>query len=170
MPGGKPAGAWLKLGRAGGTLAVEWEVASVTVPMTRVELVVNGEICESRQVDTREDRGHWSVKADRSSWLALLVRGRYPDKPEIIAAHSSPVMVELDGLPFFSAADSLTILEQIEGALVYLDTIGTRAETAAYRRMQMVLTGAHRSLHNRLHQHGVLHEHIPATDHSEHHQ
>jgi hypothetical protein len=98
------------------------------------------------------------------------MRGHYPDKPEIIAAHSSPVMVELDGLPFFSAADSLTILEQIEGVLVYLDTIGTRAETAVYQRMRMVLTAAHRSLHNRLHQHGVFHEHIPATDHPEHHQ
>ncbi len=99
----------------------------------------------------------------------MLVRGHYGDKPEIIAAHSSPVMVELEGSAFFAAADSLTILEQIEGALAFIANIGTRAETADYRRIRMVLLAAHRGLHNRLHEHGVFHDHIPATDHPEHH-
>jgi hypothetical protein len=167
---GKPSGTRMKLNATGGTLDVEWEVASVTVPMSRVELVVSGEIRESRTVNSREDRGHFAVKVGKCSWIALLVRGHYADRPEVIAAHSSPVMVEVEGTPFFSAADSLTFLEQIEGALAYLDTIGTRAETAAYKRMRMVLTTAHRSLHNRLHRHGVFHEHTPVTDHPEHHQ
>jgi hypothetical protein len=167
---GKPAGTRMKLGAPGGTLDVEWEVASVTVPMSRVELVVNGEVRDGRKVNSREDRGHFSVKVSKGSWIALLVRGHYADRPEIIAAHSSPVMVEVEGTQFFSAADSLSILEQIEGALAYLDTIGTRAESVAYKRMRMVLVSAHRSLHNRLHRHGVFHEHTPATDHPEHHQ
>jgi len=47
--------------------------------------------------------------------------------------------------------------------------VGTRAETAAYQRMRLVLTGAHRALHNRLHERGVYHEHTHATDHPEHH-
>ena len=34
--------------------------------------------------------------------LALLVRGHYADKPEIIAAHSSPVMISVDGSPAIS--------------------------------------------------------------------
>ncbi|MGC8641620.1 MAG: CehA/McbA family metallohydrolase [Isosphaeraceae bacterium] len=167
---GKPSGSRLKLSAGGGTIDVEWQVASVTVPMSRVELVVNGEIRGSKQVNDREDQGHWAVKVNKSSWVALLVRGHYRDRPEMIAAHSSPVMVEVEGTPFFAAADSLTILEQIEGSLAYLDTIGTRAETSAYKRMRMVLTSAHRSLHNRLHQHGVFHHHTPITDHPEHHQ
>jgi hypothetical protein len=165
---GKPAGSRLQMGRSGGMLDVEWQAASVTVPMSRVELMVNGEIRESRQVNPKEDAGHWSVKVEKSSWIALLVRGHYPDKPEIIAAHSSPVMAEVEGSPFFSAADALTILEQIEGAIAYLDTVGTRAETAVYRRMRLVLTTAYRSLHNRLHRQGYMHEHTPATDHAEH--
>ncbi len=45
--------------------------------------------------------------------------GHYHDKPEIIAAHSSPVMVDVASSAFHSAADALTILEQIEGALAY---------------------------------------------------
>jgi hypothetical protein len=103
----------------------------------------------------------WRVKVDRSCWLALLVRGHYADKPEIVAAHSSPVMVTVDGSPLLAAADAITILDQIEGALVYLDTVGTRAEDAAYKRMRLVLVAAHRSLHNRLHQAGAYHEHTP---------
>ena len=103
------------------------------------------------------------------SWLALLVRGHYPDKPEMIAAHSSPVMVEVEGTPIFAAADAATILEQIEGALAYLDTMGTRAEDAARKRMRLVLTSAHRELHNRLHQQGHYHAHTPVEDHAEHH-
>ena len=87
------------------------------------------------------------------------MRGHYADKPEIIAAHSSPVMVDVAGAPLLVAADAVTILEQIEGALAYLDTVGTRAEEAVYKRMRLVLTSAHRTLHNRMHQAGVYHEH-----------
>lgn len=162
---GKPAGARIRMKRGGGTVDVEWNVASVTVPMSRVDLVVNGEIRESKRVNGREDAGAWRVTVERSSWLALLVRGHYPDKPEIIAAHSSPVLVEVDGSRCFAAADAVTILDQIEGALAYLDTVGTRADTAAYKRMRMILTAAHRRLHNELHRRGHYHEHTHEHDH-----
>jgi hypothetical protein len=167
---GKPAGSRIKVTATGGTVEVAWKLASVTVPMSRVELVVNGEIRESQTVRPDADSGCWSVKLDHSSWLGLLVRGRYPDKSEMIAAHSSPVMVEVSGTPFMAAADAVTILEQIEGALAYLDTVGTRAETSAYKRMRLVLTSAHRDLHNRMHAAGRYHSHGPATDHAEHHK
>ena len=36
-----------------------------------------------------------------------------------------------------AAADALTILEQIEGAMAYMDTIGTKAEDQAYKRMRI---------------------------------
>jgi hypothetical protein len=66
------------------------------------------------------------------------------------------------------AADAVTILEQIEGALAYLDTVSTRAEVSAYKRMQLILQSAHRSLHNRLHQQGYYQQHSPVTDHPQH--
>ena len=69
---------------SGGTVDIEWDVASVTVPMSRVELIVNGEIKESKAVDSKKASGSWRFKAEKSSWVALLVRGNYPDKPEII--------------------------------------------------------------------------------------
>ena len=67
------------------------------------------------------------------------------------------------------AADAVTILEQIEGALAFLDTVGTRAETKRYKQMRMVLTSAHRELHNRMHQARYYHDHTPVDDHPEHH-
>ncbi len=165
---GKPAGSRIKMKSGGGSLSVEWKAASVTVPMSRLDLVVNGEIRESRAINSREDGGTWTVRLDRSSWIALLLRGHYGDRPEIIAAHSSPVMVAVEGTPFFAAADAITILEQIEGALAYFDTLASRADTEAYKRMRLVLTAAHRSIHNRLHQQGTMHDHTPVANHDEH--
>ena len=166
---GHPMGSRIEMSTSGGTVDVTWRVASVTVPMSRVELIVNGEIRESVAVAPEMDSGHWSVRVDKSSWLALLVRGHYADKPEIIAAHSSPVMIRVEGSRMLAAADAVTILEQIEGSLAYLDTVGTRAEDAAYKRMRLVLASAHRSLHNRMHQLGYYHNHTPVEDHPEHH-
>ena len=78
-------------------------------------------------------------------------------------------MVDVEGSRFFAAADALTILEQIEGAIAYLDTIGTRADETTYKRMRLVLTSAHRKLHNDMHQRGRDHAHTHAHDHGEHH-
>jgi hypothetical protein len=154
---GRPAGERIVLPHSGGTVDVIWQVATVTVPVTQVELVVNGEVSESAQLSPEGGAGSWSIRLDGSAWLALLVRGHYPEKPPIILAHSSPVMVEVTGTQLLAAADAVTILDQIEGALAYLDTIGTRAEQQAYQRMRLVLQTAYRSLHNRMHQAGFFH-------------
>jgi len=78
-------------------------------------------------------------------------------------------MVTVEGSPPLAAADAVTILEQIEGAMAYLDTVGTRAEDVAYKRMRLVLESAHRTIHNRMHQRGHYHDHTIVTDHPEHH-
>jgi hypothetical protein len=67
-----------------------------------------------------------------------------------------------------AAADAVTILEQIEGSMAYLDTIGTRADLKTYKRLRLMLESAHRSLHNRMHQMGQFHRHSPLTDHPGH--
>jgi hypothetical protein len=166
---GTPMGGSIEISASGGTVDVTWEVASVTVPISRVELIVDGEIARSQPVEAAGASGSWSVSVGDSCWMALLVRGHYDDKPEIVAAHSSPVMITVGKAPIYAAADALTILEQIEGALAYLDTVGTRAEERAYKRMRMVLTSAHREVHNRMHQQGQYHIHSPVEDHAAHH-
>ncbi len=165
---GRPLGSRIAMTASGGTVDVTWQAASATIPMSRVELVVNGEIRESQAVEPWQAAGSWRVKVEHSSWLALLVRGHYGDKPEIIAAHSSPVMVDVEGSPMLAAADALTILEQIEGALAYLDTVGTRRDDMTYKRMRLVLEGAHRTLHNRMHRLGQYHDHNVMQNHSGH--
>lgn len=163
---GHSMGSRFMLGSNGGAVQVSWQAASVTVPMTRIELIINGEVKESLPIAKSQESGYWSVKIEKSCWLALLVRGHYPDQPEIIAAHSSPVMVQVAGSPLISAPDAVTILDQIEGSLAYLDTVGTRAEDVTYKRMRMVLDSAYRRLHERLHQSGYYHDHTPINDHS----
>jgi hypothetical protein len=165
---GQSMGSQIQMTANGGTIDIEWRVESCTVPMSHVELIVNGEIRESTAVNPQQASGHWTLEVDRSCWVALLVRGHYADKPEIIAAHSSPVMIRVDDSPLLAAADAVTILEQIEGALAYLDTIGTRAAEMVYKRMRLVLQASHRRLHNRMHQLGYYHDHSPVLDHSEH--
>jgi hypothetical protein len=166
---GKPMGSRIPMTAKGGTVDVVWEAASVTVPMSQVALVINGEIRERAEIDAWHASGSWSVRVPESAWLALLIRGHYADQPEIIAAHSSPVMVDVEGSQMLAAADAVTILEQIEGALAYLDTVGTQAEDRAYKRMRLVLESAHRGLHNRMHRRGAYHDHGPVTGHAEHH-
>ena len=161
---GQPMGSRISLPASGGTVSVTWQVASVTVPMTRVELVINGEIRESREVDPWQDSASWSVKTDRSQWMALLVRGHYPDQPEIIAAHSSPVFLVVDGSELLAAGDAVTILDQIEGSLAFIDTIGTRAEDQVYKRMRLALEPAYNRLHTRMHRQGKFHEHSHRSD------
>jgi hypothetical protein len=164
-------------------------------------LIVNGEVRESKAVSPYEDRGTWNIAVEKSSWIALLVRGTQggrgdlvglselpapPTKParaaqggrakgprgrgedQYIMAHSSPVMVDVAGSAFMAAADALSILQQVEGMIAYLDTISIRADVKTYQRMRLLLTSAHRSLHNRMHQNGVFHQHAPANDHEEH--
>ncbi len=166
---GRPPGSSIEMSATGGTVSVEWNLASVTVPMSKVELIVNGEIREQQSADPAQAAGSWSVRINKSSWLALLVRGHYQDRPEVITAHTSPVMIPVAGSEFLAAADAVTILEQIEGALAYIDTTGTRADDRVYRRMRLVLESAHRTLHNRMHRAGVFHQHTVGTDHREHH-
>ncbi len=167
---GKTMGDRIEISPNGGTLDITWQVASVTVPISRVELIVNGVVRKSKTVSSDKGEGHWSFKVEKSTWLALLVRGHYKDKPEIIAAHSSPVMIDVKDSKLYSEVDALTILEQIESAQVYLETIGTRADEAAYKRMRLLLESTHRKVHNRMHQMGYYHKHNPVSDHPEHHE
>ncbi|WP_143744581.1 hypothetical protein [Mesorhizobium prunaredense] len=104
--------------------------------MTSIDLV-NGEVRESRTVRPWQNAGSWSVRVQKSSSIALLVRAKYYDKLEMIAAHSSAIVIDVEGSQLFAAADARTILDQIEGSMAYIDTIGTRAEAARYKEMAL---------------------------------
>jgi hypothetical protein len=163
-------GSLMQLPASGGTLDVVWQVSSVTVPVTKIELVVDGLLRESVAVDPEVGHyaGHWSVPVKESCWIALRIRGKYHDQSEMIAAHSSAVTVIVDGKSCFNATDAVTILEQIEGSTAYIKTLATKADEQTYKRLLLTLTSAQRALHNRMHRHGVMHHHS-APDQHEHH-
>jgi len=167
---GQEPGARIALGAGGGTLDVTWEAASLLIPMTRVEIVVDGITYFEQAIEpgTQSRSGSCGVKIEKSGWVALRVRGQYPGRDEQIVAHTSPVMVIVDGKPAFNTADAMSILDQLEGSSAFIKSLGTKADQAKYQKLLDTVTGMHRRLHNRMHAEGVFHEHTP--DEAHHHK
>lgn len=165
-PGGR-----IELPAGGGTLNVTWRVESVSLPIEQVEIVVGGFVAGQANVNgTLTATGNATVPVTESTWVALRVRGSYRGKPEEIAAHTSAVMVIVGGQPLFAPKDATAVLEQIEGAIAYVDTIAPRPEAQRFKQMRATLEGAYNRLHHRLHQAGVFHRHTPVHRHEAGHE
>ena len=168
---GQPAGSMVALPAGGGTVDVSWEAASVNVPLAEVEIVVNGLIAEQITVGgALRHSGHASIPVTASSWVALRVRGSYYGRPGDIAAHTSAVQVLTGDQPIFEQADAMAVLEQIEGAMAYVDTLAPRPEVQRLLQVRATLEAAHNRLHQRLHALGVFHRHTPLHSHEAPHQ
>ncbi len=167
---GYEMGSRFEMPATGGSVDIQWQVETVTIPITRIELVVNGELKECVTVDpsTGKYAGHWTLKVQESCWVALRIRGRYEGQAEMITAHTSAVFILVKGQRCFQAADAMTILEQIEGSTAYVKTLATRAEEQVFKQLLTSLHAAHRALHHRMHHHQVYHEH-KGIDHHHHH-
>ena len=156
-PGGR-----VELPSSGGTLDVEWEVESVAVPITAVEVVVGGVVAQ--RVDpggVLKARGTVSLPVKLSSWVALRVRGSYHGRPDEVAAHTSAVQVHVEGSALFSQADAGAILDQIQGALAYVDTLAPRLDAVRLRRLRVTLEASMNRLKGRLRQfHGDDHHRL----------
>lgn len=160
-PGGR-----IDLPAGGGALNITWRVESVSLPIEQVEVVVGGYVVGQADVGgTLTATGSATVTVAESTWVALRVRGSYRGKPEEIAAHTSAVMVGVGGAPHFVAKDAMAVLEQIEGAMAYVDTIAPRPEAQRFKQMRATLEGAYNRLHQRMHQAGVFHRHTPMHGH-----
>jgi hypothetical protein len=163
---GRPAGGRVNLPANGGTVDVEWTVASVKVPIAQVEVVVGG--LPAEQVNVGSDlstSGSASVRFSDSTWVALRVRGSYQGREGDIAAHTSAVQVVVDDKPLFIESDAMAVLEQIEGAIAYVDTLAPRPEAQRFKQLRATLESAYNRMHQRLHQQGVFHKHTPLHRH-----
>lgn len=168
---GLSPGQRLELPAAGGTVNVSWRVESVKMPIERVEIVVGGLTAEQTETNgVLAASGSAEVKITGSTWIALRVRGSYSNRSGDIAAHTSAVQVLVDGKGIFSQPDAITVLEQIEGAIAYIDTLAPRPEAQRYKQIRATLEAAHNRLHQRMHQQGVYHEHTPLHRHDAHHE
>ena len=114
--------------------------------------------------------GSCEVEVADSTWIALRIRGSRRGRPEEIAAHTSAVQVTVGDRPLFSPTDAALVLDQIQGALAYLDTLAPRPEARRYRLMRAEMEAAYNRLHQRMHRQGVYHRHAPLHDHESHHE
>ena len=161
VPGGK-----LRLPASGGAVSVEWNVESVMLPIEQVEIVMGGLVVEQIDVGGKlSASGSASVAVSDSSWVALRVRGSYRDIPGEIAAHSSAVQMIVDGKELFSDPDAIAVLEQIEGAIAYVDTIAPRPDAMRFKLLRATLESAYNRLHQRMHNQGLFHRHTPVSLH-----
>ena len=107
-----------------GTVQVTATVESY-VPFDRIEILVNGQVVsqdqlpESNTAELRIHQRELKVEIDRSSWIALRVRG--PDHPLVFDgpawAHTSPVYVEVAGQKISSPEDAAYFVDWIEQLL-----------------------------------------------------
>jgi hypothetical protein len=168
---GLPAGSTVNLPAGGGTVAVTWNVESVNVPIDQVELVVGGLVAECADAGKGyAHQGNASLRIDRSTWVALRVRGSYRGRHGEIAAHSSAVQIFVGDQPLFAEPDAMAVLDQIEGAIAYVDTLAPRPDARRYKQLRAALESAHNRLHQRLHRAGVVHRHTPLHRHDAPHE
>jgi hypothetical protein len=154
-------GGTLRLPAGGGTVRIEWEAESAALPIDRVEIVVGGLVAAETTVGALAARGDAAIAVTDSTWVALRVRGSYSGEAEDIAAHTSAVQVLVGDSELFSEPDSIAVLDQIQGALAYVDTIATRPDGRRLRALRATLEGAYNRLHQRMHAAGVYHRHLP---------
>ncbi|MBT3601870.1 MAG: CehA/McbA family metallohydrolase [Candidatus Latescibacteria bacterium] len=168
---GQSPGSKVELSVSGGTVNVTWKVESVSLPIDQVEVVVGGLVHEQVNVNKGlSASGTSEVKVEDSTWIGLRVRGSYQGKHGEIAAHTSVVQVLVAGKPLYSQNDATAVLEQIEGAIAYVDTLAPRPEATRFKQMRATLEAAHNRLHQRMHQNGVFHNHSPLHNHGHSHE
>jgi hypothetical protein len=113
--------------------------------------------------------GSTEVHVSASTWIAVRVRGSHHGDPLDVAAHTSAVTVLVGGTPPWSEADAAEVLDQIEGAIAYVDTLAPRPTARRLRELRATLEGAYGRLHARLHREGTYHRH-PLHDPAQPHE
>ena len=166
---GLPPGSQLDLPAGGGRVNVSWRAASAALPIEKVEVIVGGFAVEDQSVDgALSAEGSCQVTISDSTWIALRVRGSHAGKAGEVSAHSSCVQVLVNGQRPFNREDSMAVLEQIEGALAYVDTLAPRPEAQRFKQIRATIEAAHNRLHQLMHRQGIYHEHNPLHQHGEH--
>ena len=131
------------------------------VRVDAVEVVVGGVVeHEMTSAGVLSTSGETQIRVTSSTWVALRVRGGYHGRRDDICAHTSAVQVVVDGEPICSAVDASEMLDEIQGAVAYVDTIAPRADTRRYLRLRATLADAYSGLHHRMHAVGIFHDHV----------
>ena len=152
-PGGR-----VELPASGATVEVVWDVASVAVPIEKIEVIVGGRVVdEASPGGPLRLRGSTRVEVRSSTWIALRVRGSYNGRPGETAAHTSAVQVRVEGSPLFSESDAGAVTDQIQGAIAFVDTLAPRPDAGRLRQLRRTLESSLATVRTRLQEHGFAH-------------
>jgi len=155
---GHAPGAEIRMGAGGGKVEVRAEVSS-TIPVHRLEIVLNGKVVASRD-DNSGTRGmtlREAVPVSGPGWLAARCASRFQSAGARVAAHTSPVYLSVPGQELFSAPTAAYMLTLIDGAETWAKNLATRPDAEQFARALKVFSDARERLHQRLHKHGVAH-------------
>jgi hypothetical protein len=158
---GRPPGAEITLGAGGGTIEVTAD-AQCFVPIHRLEVIFNGKVVAAQEEPTGARTIHLTekVKVEGPGWLAARCSSQSPRTTAWnfkIAAHTSPVYVQVPGRELFSSEAAAYFLKLIDGAQMYVETLATRPDAETFGRVRKVYTDARAELHRRMHQHRIPH-------------
>ena len=155
---GRAPGAEITLGSGGGSIEVR-ATAKSTIPIHRLEVVLNGKVVASREesAGAREMVLKESVRVAGPGWLAARCASRVRNPERRIAAHASPVYVAVPGTDLFSAPAAAYMLTLIEGTETWVRNLAVRPDQERLARVLDVFTQARARLHERMHRHGIAH-------------
>ena len=110
---------------------------------------MNGRVVASEQARgaTADLRLEATVQLETGSWIAARSRSDHEIHSAYntsMAAHTSPVYVEVVGRPMFATEDALAIVAVIDGTVRWLETMASIADPAVRARMvsQIAASGA----------------------------
>ncbi|HSB17798.1 MAG TPA: CehA/McbA family metallohydrolase, partial [Bryobacteraceae bacterium] len=113
---GRSPGGEITFRSGGGSVEVRAEVKS-TVPVHRLDIVVNGKVVASREAASgvRELTLRETLKVSGPGWIAARCASKHLSAGTRIAAHTSPVYLVVPGEEAFSAPAAAYLLTLIDG-------------------------------------------------------
>ena len=153
---GRGPGDELALPASGGTVHVEAEVTSLTGPVNRLEIVLNGNVvaCEESKQGARTLKLSASVTVPGSGWLAARCVSQsraWSVWPQHIAAHTSAVYVKAGGADVFDNPTAEYLITTMEGGIAWLDTLATRDSPERHAAIRAVFEDAVAQVRARMH-------------------
>lgn len=127
--------------RSGGQLEVDVRVRAAQAVVTELELVVNGRVVASTSAagGSTELVLHEVVELSAGAWIAARSRSGHEIASAFttsMAAHTSPVYVEVDGRPLIPSTDEAGVVEQIiAGARAWVAELAAVADPTDRARM-----------------------------------
>jgi len=158
----------------GGTLEFS-AAAECFVPLTRLEVVVNGRVVARAGAPkgSRKLRLRDKVRLSGSGWIAARCSADTRHPGGYMAAHTSPVYIQCGRHRPFDGPAAQHMLALVEGGIEYLNTLATNFDESSRKRMVKLFNEARSELKGRLvveagHKHhhgtGTYHRHDPAED------